>query len=104
MDKTALETLLAHLIARWEGEVVEFKQAGKDYDTDKIGRYFSAMANEANLRSEDGAWLVFGVILRAADMAHIEEVEAAAGVIQAGQPVISKALKKAVCDISGTRS
>lgn len=26
------------------------------------------------------AWLVFGVILRAADMAHIEEVEAAAGV------------------------
>lgn len=61
MDKTALEALLARLIARWEGEVVEFKQAGKDYDTDKIGRYFSAMANEANLRSEDGAWLVFGV-------------------------------------------
>lgn len=61
MDKTALEALLGRLIARWEGEVVEFKQAGKDYDTDKIGRYFSAMANEANLRSEDGAWLVFGV-------------------------------------------
>jgi ATP-dependent DNA helicase RecG len=61
MDKAALEALLARLIARWEGEVVEFKQAGKDYDTDKIGRYFSAMANEANLRSEDGAWLVFGV-------------------------------------------
>jgi len=61
MDKTALEAFLGHLIARWEDEVVEFKQAGKDYDTDKIGRYFSAMANEANLRSEDGAWLVFGV-------------------------------------------
>jgi ATP-dependent DNA helicase RecG len=61
MDKTTLEALLGRLIARWEGEVVEFKQAGKDYDTDKIGRYFSAMANEANLRSEDGAWLVFGV-------------------------------------------
>lgn len=61
MDKTTLEALLSRLIARWEGEVVEFKQAGKDYDTDKIGRYFSAMANEANLRSEDGAWLVFGV-------------------------------------------
>lgn len=61
MDKAALEALLGRLIARWEGEVVEFKQAGKDYDTDKIGRYFSAMANETNLRSEDGAWLVFGV-------------------------------------------
>lgn len=61
MDKTTLKALLGRLIARWEGEVVEFKQAGKDYDTDKIGRYFSAMANEANLRSEDGAWLVFGV-------------------------------------------
>ena len=61
MDKQALEDLLRHLIARWEGEVVEFKQAGRDYDTDKIGRYFSAMANEANLRSEEKAWVVFGV-------------------------------------------
>ena len=61
MDKTALEAVLGRLISRWEGEVVEFKQAGKDSDTDKSGRYFSAMANEANLRSEDGAWLVFGV-------------------------------------------
>ena len=58
MKKIALEALLARLIARWEGEVVEFKQAGNDYDTDKIGRYFSAMANEAKLRFEDGAWLV----------------------------------------------
>ena len=43
MDKQALEDLLRHLIARWEGEVVEFKQAGRDYDTDKSGRYFSAI-------------------------------------------------------------
>jgi ATP-dependent DNA helicase RecG len=41
--------------------VVEFKQAGHDYDTDKIGEYFSALANEANLRGVDRAWLVFGV-------------------------------------------
>jgi hypothetical protein len=31
------------------------------------------------------AWLVFGVILRAADMAHIEEVQAAAGVSLLGE-------------------
>jgi hypothetical protein len=30
--------------------------------------------------SEVPAWLVFGVILRAADMAHLEEVQAASGV------------------------
>lgn len=61
MDQSSLESLLSDLIATWENEVVEFKQAGNDYDTDKIGRYFSAMSNEANLRGLDRAWLVFGV-------------------------------------------
>ena len=32
------------LIEDWEDEVVEFKEAGKDYDRDKIGRYFSALS------------------------------------------------------------
>jgi len=61
MDQASLESLLNSLIATWENEVVEFKQAGNDYDTDKIGRYFSAMSNEANLRGLEKAWLVFGV-------------------------------------------
>jgi ATP-dependent DNA helicase RecG len=61
MDQTALKALLDKLIATWENEVVEFKQAGKDYDTDKIGTYFSALSNEANLRGAESAWLVFGV-------------------------------------------
>lgn len=61
MDKTALEALLGRLIARWEDEVVEFKHAGNDYDTDKIGEYFSALSNEANLRETNVAWLIFGV-------------------------------------------
>lgn len=61
MNKHDLEALLDDLIARWEGEVVEFKQASNDYDTDKIGEYFSALSNEANLREADAAWLVFGV-------------------------------------------
>lgn len=52
---------LERLIAEWENEVVEFKRAGKDYDTDKVGRYFSALANEANLRGMGSAWLAFGV-------------------------------------------
>ena len=61
MDKTHLQALLSDLIASWENEVIEFKQAGKDYSSDDIGKYFSALANEANLRGEEAAWLVFGV-------------------------------------------
>lgn len=49
------------LIDNWENEVIEFKKAGKDYDRDKIGRYFSALSNEANLRGLQYGWLVFGV-------------------------------------------
>jgi ATP-dependent DNA helicase RecG len=61
MDQAALTALLDELIATWENEVVEFKQANNDYDTDKIGEYFSALCNEANLRGAEQAWLVFGV-------------------------------------------
>lgn len=60
-EAARLESLLHGLIATWETEVVEFKQAGNDYSTDKIGHYFSALSNEANLRNLERAWLVFGV-------------------------------------------
>ncbi len=56
-----LQQIVERLIDTWENEVIEFKQAGKDYKTDKIGKYFSALANEANLLGRDCAWLVFGV-------------------------------------------
>jgi ATP-dependent DNA helicase RecG len=61
MDAAALNQKLTELIATWENEVVEFKEVSNDYDTDKIGRYFSAMANEANLSDVSTGWLVFGV-------------------------------------------
>lgn len=61
MTSAELNSLLEQLITAWENEVVEFKQAGKDYDTDKIGEYFSALSNEANLRNAERAWLVFGI-------------------------------------------
>ena len=61
MNQAELHTHLDHLLATWENEVVEFKQAGKDYSTNDIGKYFSALANEANLRGHENAWLVFGV-------------------------------------------
>jgi len=61
MAPDQLERTLHSLIAGWEGECVEFKSASKDYDTSDIGRYFSALSNEANLRDLPSAWLVFGV-------------------------------------------
>jgi ATP-dependent DNA helicase RecG len=61
MDQAELAALLDKLIATWENEVVEFKQANNDYDTNKMGEYFSALSNEANLRGVESAWLVFGV-------------------------------------------
>lgn len=61
MDQRELKELLDRLIAEWESEVVEFKNVGDSYSTPDIGKYFSALANEANLRGLDRAWLVFGV-------------------------------------------
>ena len=52
---------LKGLISNWENEVIEFKEANNDYDKDKIGRYFSALSNEANLKGLQHGWLVFGV-------------------------------------------
>lgn len=53
--------ILETLMERWEYEIVEFKEAKSSYDTDKIGRYFSAISNEANLRQQQYGWLVVGV-------------------------------------------
>ena len=44
-----------------EHEVLEFKLAAQDFDFDKLGKYFSALSNEANLAGEKRAWLVLGV-------------------------------------------
>ncbi|MDZ7576616.1 MAG: putative DNA binding domain-containing protein [Candidatus Nanopelagicales bacterium] len=61
MEANEIAGLLDGLIAGWENEVVEFKEPTNDYSTDLIGKYFSALANEANLRNEAAGWLVFGV-------------------------------------------
>lgn len=44
-----------------ENEIVEFKEAKNGYDFNKLGKYFSALSNEANLKGKPFAWLVFGV-------------------------------------------
>ena len=44
-----------------ENEVVEFKKAETGFDIDELGKYFSALSNEANLRERECGWIVFGV-------------------------------------------
>ncbi len=53
--------VLEKLIENWENEVVEFKEASNDFSNDKIGKYFSAISNEANLQGFQFGWLIFGI-------------------------------------------
>jgi hypothetical protein len=61
MTEQELQQVLTRLTAGWEGECVEFKDANDNFSTSDIGKYFSALANEANLHGLTAAWLVFGV-------------------------------------------
>ncbi|WP_312747950.1 RNA-binding domain-containing protein [Sphingobacterium multivorum] len=44
-----------------ENEIVEFKEAKTQFDKDKLGKYFSALSNEANIKGRANAWLVLGI-------------------------------------------
>ena len=59
-DNSTYRQLFHSLISYKESEVVEFKKAEKSFDFDDLGRYFSALSNEANLRGLEFAWLIFG--------------------------------------------
>ena len=53
--------IFTHLWEHAENEVVEFKKAETNFDVDELGKYFSALSNEANLREREFGWIVFGV-------------------------------------------
>lgn len=59
-DNSIYKQLFHSLIQHKESEVVEFKKAENNFDFDDLGKYFSALSNEANLRGLPFAWLVFG--------------------------------------------
>lgn len=57
-----MENILLKLLkSDTETEVLEFKEAKNQYSKDKLGKYFSALCNEANLEGKSRAWLLFGV-------------------------------------------
>lgn len=61
MEQELLRKLDELLRLPHETEWVEFKEARKKYDFNKLGKYFSALSNEANLKRQPCGWLVFGV-------------------------------------------
>ena len=44
-----------------ETEWLEFKHASNNFDFKKLGKYFSALSNEANLKNKPCGWLIFGI-------------------------------------------
>lgn len=84
----AQQQLQRLLTGSGENEVVEFKEAKNSYDFDKLGRYFSALSNEANLKGLPSAWLVFGV----------KDNQQVVGTRYREQPRQLQSLKKEVAD------
>ena len=60
MNENNFTNIFHSLISHKESEVVEFKKAENSFDFDDLGKYFSALSNEANLRGLEFAWLIFG--------------------------------------------
>lgn len=58
MNEVALKVFLKE---NQENEVIEFKTGKDGFDFDSLGKYFSALSNEANLKSKEVAWLILGV-------------------------------------------
>lgn len=56
-----LNSILDELLSKPENECVEFKRAENNFDIDTLGKYFSALGNEANLKNKQYSWIVFGV-------------------------------------------
>ncbi len=63
--KEKIEQLLSHVAKsikrELESEVVELKEARSNFSFKELGKYFSALSNEANLRGIQEAWLFFGI-------------------------------------------
>lgn len=60
-EKDLIEKLHALQQLQVENEIVEFKEAKTSFDFEKLGQYFSALSNEANLKNVACGWLVFGI-------------------------------------------
>lgn len=59
--RESVDSVLKRIISdAHESEVIEFKDR-KTLSKDEVGKYFSALSNEANLNFTENAWLIFGI-------------------------------------------
>jgi len=59
MTEHELKDILNNLLkSSSETEVFEFKEAKTNYDFNNLGKYFSALSNEANLKNKPYSWLI----------------------------------------------
>lgn len=56
-----LSAKIIRMVDTFENEVIEFKEANSNYNFNDIGKYFSALSNEANIRGLNEGWLIFGI-------------------------------------------
>lgn len=94
MTSSDLTEILRKLLSMpAESELVEFKEANDSFDSDKLGKYFSALSNEANLKGVEEAWLVFGV----------NNAQEIVGTAFRSDPAKLQSLKKEVADHATNR-
>lgn len=60
-SENQLKEKIIQMIEDFEDEIVEFKEAKTNCSLKDIGKYFSALGNEANIRDRKEAWLIFGI-------------------------------------------
>jgi ATP-dependent DNA helicase RecG len=60
-DNSEMEILKELLSSPVETEWLEFKEAKNGMDFDDLGKYFSAISNEANLKNKKYGWIVLGI-------------------------------------------
>lgn len=92
-DHDVLE-LIARIEKPYESEVVELKEAKSDFSFKDLGKYFSALSNEAILRGKQDAWLIFGMS---------DNKVACGTAYREGNPANLRSLKKEIADRSNNR-
>lgn len=92
-DHDVLE-LIARIEKPYESEVIELKEAKSDFSFKDLGKYFSALSNEAILRGKQDAWLIFGM----------DDDKVACGTsYRKGNPANLRSLKKEIADRANNR-
>lgn len=92
-DHDVLE-LIARIEKPYESEVIELKEAKSDFSFKDLGKYFSALSNEAILRGKQDAWLIFGM----------DDGKVACGTsYREGNPANLRSLKKEIADRANNR-